>query len=193
MRGGVFMPSRDGDARPSVCSQTLTHELSPVTFSSSSPQPAFHSPASAPSVSAPLSSPPCSPSLSFTFPAPHTSTHRLSFPSFLSKASLKELWLCGLEEIQMLSHFVGFSPEKTIKTTSTGLWTEKTCSTWMLRTGGLKTDTFLLALFLFISSIRTDCVVRVQSDYCRHLLLSMQTITNYKWYLFPLILAVESS
>lgn len=114
MRGRVFVPSWDGlrGCRTSVCSQTLTH-APPLTFS-----PLYHNQLFIPRIcclNRPSFFSPLSLSPAFTFWVSHMQgqahPHALISFSFSPKASLKELWLCGLEEIQRLCHFVGFSPQ----------------------------------------------------------------------------------
>lgn len=112
MRGRLFVPSWVGlqGCRSSVCSQTLTSHTPTLTH------PLPTSPRLA---SALFLSPPLFLSLSFTHAETSAYTNTCThFLLFLSEASLKELWLCGLEEIQTFCHFVGFSP----KTTKTQHW-----------------------------------------------------------------------
>jgi len=117
------------DARPaSVPRLSLPHLLP------SSPQPTFHSLHLLPQ------SQPCffSPCLSLSLPhtcrdrSAHTCIHFL----LLSKASLKELWPCGLEEIQTLCHFVGFFPKPLKHNTAVLICAEKVNSTCRLMIGG---------------------------------------------------------
>lgn len=110
--GSVFVPSRDEAAgmqdQASVPRLSLTGPPSPSLYFTPA---GFSFPASAPPVAAsfllPLSLLP-----SFTFLGlKHSNTHTWThFLLFLSEASLKELWLCGLEGIETLCLFVGFSP-----------------------------------------------------------------------------------
>lgn len=100
-----------GDAGPASVPR-LSHMLTPspsLHFTTTS----FSFPASAASTVPPFS--PRSLSPAFTFWVSHMQgqahPHALISFSFSPKASLKELWLCGLEEIQRLCHFVGFSPQ----------------------------------------------------------------------------------
>lgn len=116
--------------RTSVCSQTLTHKLA-LTFPLLYPSRLF-----IPCICSLSLSRHSSPSFSslFLFPLSlspshpcrdkHTHITCTHFLLFLSEASLKELWLCGLEEIQTLRLFVGFFPEPLKHNTAMFMWSE---------------------------------------------------------------------
>lgn len=160
-RGSVFVPSRDRlqGCKTSVCSQTLTHTSSPspsLYFTTAG----FSFPASAPSVPAlfllPLSFHSLSRSLAFSVSHmqghTHTCTH---FLLFLSKASLKELWLCGLEEIQTCCRFVGFSPKlvkhNTAMLTGAGwVFKGRLIITWTFMKGGCKQTVICFVINNFV-------------------------------------------